>query len=67
MNADNTINDYIEALTTRAELAGDDRLEFALGWMFETLKTLKLQSYELEVLQSDTRALRDIIKLNESK
>ena len=67
MNTNAIINDYIEALTTRAELAGDDRLEFALGWMFDTLQSLKLQSYELEVLQSDTKALRDIIKLIESK
>ena len=63
MNTITTINDYIEALMERAELAGDERLEIALGYMFETLKAFKLQSYELEVLQNETKKLQEINKL----
>ena len=52
-----TINNYIEALVQRAELAGDGRLEVAMGWLFSTLKALKLQSYELDLLKLDTTLL----------
>jgi len=52
------INDFVEALTERAEMSGDGRLEYAMGYLYSTLKALKLQSYELEVLQSDIKYLR---------
>ncbi len=52
-----TINNYIEALVQRAELAGDGRLETAMGWLYSTLKALKLQSYELDLLKLDTQLL----------
>ena len=55
------INDYLEALAERAEMAGDDRLAYVMGFLQGTLKTLGLQGYELEVLQRDTINLRNII------
>ncbi len=62
MNTNTIINDYIEALQDRAEQAGDGKLEYALGFLYSTLKTLKLDSYELEQLQSDTQNLRILAK-----
>ena len=61
MNTNHIINDYLEALTERAEMAGDDRLAYVMGFLYGTLKTLKLQSYELESLQRDTDNLRNLI------
>ena len=61
MNTNHIINDYIEALTERAEMAGDERLAYVKGFLEGTLKTLGLQGYELEVLQRDTANLRNII------
>ena len=60
-NTTTIINDYLEALTERAEMAGDDRLAYVMGFLYGTLKTLGLQGYELEVLQRDTINLRNII------
>ena len=60
-NTNHIINDYLEALAERAEMAGDDQLAFAKGFLEGTLKTLKLQSYELESLQRDTANLRELI------
>ena len=60
-NTTTIINDYLEALTERAEMAGDDRLAYVMGFLYGTLKTLKLQSYELESLQRDTDNLRNLI------
>ena len=61
MNTTAIINDYIEALTERAEMAGDSKLEYVMGFLYGTLSTLKLQSYELESLQRDTANLRELI------
>ena len=61
MNKNTIINDYIEALTERAEMAGDGRLDYVMGFLQGTLKTLGLQSYELDVLKRDTANLRDLI------
>jgi hypothetical protein len=55
----NTINDYIQALLERANQVGG--LDYAMGFLYSTLKDLKLQSYELEQLQKDTENLRDLI------
>ena len=60
-NTTTIINDYLEALTERAEMAGDDRLAYAMGFLQGSLKTLGLQGYELEVLQRDTANLRNLI------
>ena len=62
MNTTNTIiNDYLEALTERAEMAGDGKFDYLLGFLQGTLKNLGLQTYELEVLQRDTINLRNLI------
>jgi len=61
-NYTNTIiNDYLEALAERAEMAGDGRLDYAMGFLQGSLKTLGLQGYELESLQRDTDNLRELI------
>lgn len=62
MDTNKILNNYIEALTTRAEMSGDGRLEYAMGFLYSTLKTLKLDSYELESLQKDTQNLQRLIK-----
>jgi len=64
INTNTTINNYIEALQERAEQAGDGRLDYAMGFLYGTLRNLKLQSYELESLQKDTKTLTDFTKLN---
>jgi hypothetical protein len=61
-NTTTIINDYIEALQNRAEQSGDGRLDYAMGFLYSTLKTLKLDSYELEQLQRDTKNLRTLAK-----
>ena len=60
-NTTTIINDYLEALTERAEMAGDDRLAYAMGFLQGSLKTLGLQGYELGVLERDTINLRNLI------
>ena len=67
MNTNAIINDYIEALTQRAELAGDGKLETAMGWLYSTLKGLKLQSYELDLLKMDTSLLKKTSETINSK
>jgi len=62
MNTTAIINDYIEALANRAEQSGDGKLDYAMGFLYSTLKTLKLDSYELEQLQRDTKNLRTLAK-----
>jgi hypothetical protein len=57
-----TINNYLEALTARAEESGDGRLEYAMGYLYTTLKALKLDSYELETLQRDADNLYKLMK-----
>jgi hypothetical protein len=57
MNNSTVINDYLEALTKRAESAGDDRLGIAIGYFHEALRALKLQEYELETLQRLTSCI----------
>lgn len=61
MNTNAIINNFLEALTKRAELAGDGKLEYAMGYLYSTLQALKLQSYELEVLQRDTKNLEKTV------
>ena len=62
MDTNKIINNYIEALTARAEMSGDGRLEYAMGFLYSTLKTLKLDSYELESLQRDVQHLNNLIQ-----
>jgi len=64
MNTNHIINDYIEALSKRAEQSGDGRLDYAMGFLYGTLKNLKLQSYELEQLQLDVKNLRKLLTVN---
>jgi hypothetical protein len=66
MNKNHIINDYIEALQERAEQSGDDRLNYAMGYLWGTLKNLKLQSSELEQLQIDIENLRKLQQLKSS-
>lgn len=54
------IQDYIEALGQRSEMAGDGRLDYALGFLLGTLRTLQLGTYELEVLERDTINLKQL-------
>ena len=65
MNTNHIINDYIEALSERAELAGDGRLDYAMGFLYSTLESLKLQNYELEQLQIDIKNLRKLVPSKE--
>ena len=60
-NTNHIINDYLEALAERAKMAGDGRLDYVMGFLQGSLKTLGLQTYELEVLQRDTINLRNLI------
>ena len=53
-----TINDYIEALTERANQAGG--LDYAMGFLYSTLQSLKLQSYELDVIKQDIKNLKKL-------
>ena len=54
-----TINNYIEALQERANQVGG--IDYAMGFLYSTLKDLKLQSYELDRLMADTETLKDLI------
>jgi hypothetical protein len=54
----NTINNYIEALRERANQVGG--LDYAMGFLYSTLKDLKLQSYELDRLQAGTETLKEL-------
>lgn len=60
MNTKQIINNFVEALTDRAEMSGDGRLEYAMGYLYSTLQALKLQSYELEIIQRDTEHLKEL-------
>jgi hypothetical protein len=54
-----TINNYIEALRERANQVGG--LDYAMGFLYSTLKDLKLKSYELDRLQADTETLKELV------
>ena len=62
MNPDTIINNYVQALLKRAEKSGDNRLEYAMGFLYSTLRNLKLDSYELESLQIDTQTLHRLVE-----
>ena len=59
------INNYIEALTARAEQSGDGRLEYAMGFLYSTLQSLKLGTYELETLGRDAKHLQELATKNQ--
>jgi len=61
MDTNKIINNYIEALQARSEMSGDGRLEYAMGFLYSTLKSLKLDSYDLESLQRETQNLQRLI------
>jgi hypothetical protein len=52
-----TINDFTQALKTYIDKNGVD---CGMGYLFSTLKSLQLQSYELEKIQRDTKHLQEI-------
>jgi hypothetical protein len=58
-DAHKTIDSYIIALRERATQAGG--LDYALGFLYSTLKDLKLQDYELWRMKRDTTTLNDLI------
>ena len=58
-NTIDTISNYIQALRDRANQVGG--LDYAMGFLYSTLKELKPQGYELEQLQKDTENLRNLI------
>ena len=60
-NTETTIMNYTEALKDRAEQMG---LDYMRGFLFSTLKSLKLQSYELEQLILDTKTLSNLVKMD---
>jgi hypothetical protein len=60
-----TIDSYINALRERATQAGG--LEYALGFLYSTLKDLKLQGYELDRLMADTANLNDLIAMEKKQ
>ena len=61
MNNKTIVDNFLKALAERAEMAGDGRLDYAIGFLYGTLSTLGLQNYELEVLERDTANLRELI------
>jgi hypothetical protein len=56
-NTNAIINDYIEALSQRAEMSGDGRLDYAMGYLYSTLRALKLQPCDVEVFEKDIKTL----------
>jgi hypothetical protein len=60
-NTNAIINDYVEAVAQRAEMSGDGRLDYAMGFIHSTLRALKLQPYDLEVLERDIKNLNKLI------
>ena len=52
---------YTEALKARTEHMG---LDYMRGFLFNTLKSLKLQTYELEQLILDTKTLNNLMKMD---
>ena len=54
------INKYIESLIAHAETSGDGKLEYAMGYVGATLKSLHLQIFELEVLVEDTKRMNKL-------
>ena len=51
MNNTIIINNYREAVITRAEVAGDDKLGVAMQYVFDTLLALQLQTHQIETIQ----------------
>jgi hypothetical protein len=60
-NTETTIINYTEALKDRTEQMG---LDYMRGFLFSTLMSLKLQSYELEQLILDTKTLSNLVKMD---
>ena len=60
----NIINDFLEALDERASQVGglNGGHQYIIGYLNGTLKDLKLQEYELNVLKRNTEQLNRIIE-----
>ena len=54
-----TINDFTEALK---EYIDQNGVDCGMGYLFGALKSLHLQSYELEILQRSTEHLQSIVQ-----
>ena len=63
MNNNTTISNYIKALQARAEQMGG--IDYALGYLSGTLAALKLQSYDLEVLEHDIKHLNMLVNTDQ--
>jgi hypothetical protein len=65
MNNKTIINQYVEALRTRAHQQGG--VDYMSGFLLSTLDTLKLQGYELDVLKQDIKNLKKLIQEEEDR
>jgi len=54
-----TINNFTDALKEYIDANGSGQ---AMGYLYGVLDTLKLQSYELETLQTFTKGLKDSVE-----
>ena len=65
MTNQQTIDQYVEALTERAHQAGG--VGYMAGFLHSTLLALNLQGYEIEALQRDIKSLKNLIKEEEDR
>lgn len=56
------IHDYLITLAERAEQVGDDKLAYAVGNIYELIKSFKLGAYELETMEYKTIRMKEDIK-----
>ena len=54
-----TINDFTDAMKVYIDVNGSGQ---AMGYLYGVLESLKLQSYELEVLQTFTKGLKESVE-----
>ncbi len=61
---DNVIRDYLEALDERASQVGglNQGQQYIIGFLYGTLKNLKLKGYDLEILERVTKQLKGMIQ-----
>ena len=65
MNNKAIINQYVEALQTRAHQQGG--VDYMSGFLVSTLTAMHLQGYELDVLKQDTENLNKLNKEEEDR
>ena len=59
---DPIIQEFVEALMSRAEQQGSGQLGYVAGYLTSFLETLKLGTFERELMMKDTDALHKSIK-----